>query len=452
MMSFLLPYWTPLRLWLRQHRSFFLWLALTGFVSGFFVFRYGELQLGWFALFGITPLIFSYRRRVWHVLLVQPLAAVVLGGAALLLVTSILTLSDPLPDRNHVLAALMNLALITAFFAIPPLALARQSHRLDQLLKAIVAVAAAATLLSFITQYGVRQAPFPAERFRNLLVYADGLNPVLTGLSCGFAAIIGLGLARKSPTRKGFWGWWAVVVLLMAGVFYSGSRSAIIATGAATLVMVLTGPANRRWRFASPMLLMAVAYGSGLVGTGEKPLAPVVDLVARGDSGRFAIYSAISKRMVEPATVLVGHGIWAPEALPPEEAGELAFHAHSMYASTFYHGGLLGAIWLFAVLGLGLERAWAIWWRSGDAVWLALLSFGMVGLLCDGTMPFRLMTITRIEPLLILFPLAVASAVAATLERNRRREEYRQRPPVGVPGMVDDAVPIPVRIRLDAKR
>ncbi len=451
MMSFPPPSWTPLRLWLRQHRSFFLWLALVGFMAGFFVFRYGELQIAWFTLLGVVPLLASYRKRVGHILVSQPLPAVVLGGAVVMLVTSIITLDDPLPDRWQVLAALLNLVLLATFFAIPTLAIARRKFRLSRMLKTVVVVAAAATFLSFIVHYGIRQAVFPIERFKNVLVYADGLNPVLTGLSCGFAGVLSLGLARRAETKTGFWVWWGTSVILLAGVFYSASRSAMIATVAGTLVMVLTGPKYKRWLLAAPLILVAMLYGTGLVGASTGPLGPMVDLVKRGDSGRMAIYSAISKRMVEPAHVFLGHGLWAPEALPPEEAGSLAFHAHSMYASTFYHSGLLGAVWLFAVLGLGLERAWSVWWRSGDAVWLALLAFGMVGLMCDGTMPFRVMTITRIEPVLILFPLAVSSAMATTLERNRRREEYRQTPPVAVSSLVDEAVPIPVRIRVDRK-
>lgn len=451
MMSFPTPFWTPLRLWLRQHRSFFLWLALVGFMAGFFVFRYGELQIAWFAALGALPLLVSYRKRAGHILISQPLPAVVVGGSVVMLVTSVITLDDPLPDRRQVFAALVNLVLLAAFFAIPTLAIARRKLRLSRMLKTVVVVAAAATLLSFIVHYGVRQAVFPVERFKNVLVYADGLNPVLTGLSCGFAGVLSLGLARRAETRTGFWLWWSTSLLLMAGVFYSASRSAMIATAAGTLVMVLTGPKYKRWLLAAPLALVALLYGTGLVGANTGPLGPVVDLVKRGDSGRMAIYSAISKRMVEPAHVFLGHGLWAPESLPPEEAGSMAFHAHSMYASTFYHSGLLGAVWLFAVLGLGLERAWSVWWRSGDAVWLALLAFGMVGLMCDGTMPFRVMTITRIEPVLILFPLAVSSAMATTLERNRRREEYRQTTPASVPSLVEDAVPVPVRIRLDQK-
>jgi hypothetical protein len=448
MISNILPLLTPLRLWLRRHRSFFLWLALTGFIAGFFVFRYGELQLGWFALLGILPLAVSYRTRVGHLLTSQPLPAVVVGGSLLMLLTSILTLEDPLPGWGKVGAAVSNIVLLAAFFVIPPLAIARRKMRLAMLLKTIVVVAAGATILSFIIQYGVRGGAVPGERFRNVFVYNEGLNPVLTGLSCGFAAMLALGLGRRAPSRPGFWAWWALALLLMAGVFYSGSRSAIIATVAGTAVMIATAPRDRRWKLGMPLLAMAVIYGAGFLG-GNGPLAPMKKLMERGDSGRMAIYSAVSKRMVEPQHIFMGHGLWAEEALPPEEAGDLAFHAHSMYASTFYHNGLLGVVWLFAVLGLGLERAWAVWWRSGDAVWLALLAFGMCGLLCDGTMPFRLMTITRIEPLLILFPLAFASAVAAGLERHTRREDSRQTSRMHLPTLVDPPVPMPVRIRLE---
>ena len=448
MMSFLLSFWTPLHRWLRRHRSFFLWLALVGFIAGFFIFRYGEIQIAWFILLGVVPFAAGYWRRLPHLLLSQPLPAVVLGGVLLMLLASVFTLDDPLPTRGTVVTSLVNIALLIAFFGIPPLALARRKERLAWLIKTVVVVAAGATLVSFVVQYGVRQAPFPAERLRNIFVYTDGLNAVLTGLSSGFAAMLALGLARRAERKSGFWAWWGVALLLLAGVFYSASRSAILATGAGTLIMILTAPSGRRWRLAAPLLIMSLIYGLGFLG-GDRPLAPLVDLVNRGDSGRMAIYSAISKRMVEPAHVLMGHGLWATEALPEEEAGSLAFHAHSMYASTFYQGGLLGAIWLFSVLGLGIERAWTIWWRTGDAVWLSLLAFGMVGLLCDGTMPFRLLTITRIEPLLILFPLALSSAVAATLDRDRRREVNRRASRLTLPELEGSRLPAPVRIRVE---
>jgi len=115
-----------------------------------------------------------------------------------------------------------------------------------------------------------------------------------------------------------------------------------------------------------------------------------------------------------------GHGLFATEALPEDEAGSMAFHAHSMYVATFYHGGVLGLTFLFALLVIGLERAWRCFAVQRDPVWLVLLLFGIVGLMFDGSMPLRLMTVTRIEPLIVIFPLAMASAVAARLPAPKR--------------------------------
>jgi len=182
----------------------------------------------------------------------------------------------------------------------------------------------------------------------------------------------------------------------MIAAFFTHSRCAMLGMIAGTAVLFATTNGWRRWAMAG-RLLLGVASFAARAPTSLDGAGPMEELVLRGDTGRHTIYSAIWCRMQDAFYFTFGHGLFAAEALPEDEAGSMAFHAHSMYVATFYHGGVLGLLFLLVVLFIGLQRAWTCFEALRDPVWLALLAFGMVGLMFDGSMPLRLMAITRIR-------------------------------------------------------
>jgi hypothetical protein len=401
-----------LRRWASQHRARLLWLALASFVAGFYVLPFGEAQHTLFVLLAALALLPGITWSKIQALASTITTRVLTLGLVVWLVLTLGLWRDAEPGWWPTVRAVLNAPLLLLFFMVAQRACRQGTSAAHALLKAVVIAAVLSVIVSVLT-VGSWQG-LVDTRFQNWMVYTNGLNPVLTGLSYGFAGIVALSLARQTTATAWFRCWWLAALLLMIAAFFTHSRCAMLGMIAGTGVLFATTNGWRRWAMAGPLLLgvalFAVCAPTSLDGAG-----PMEELVLRGDTGRHTIYSAIWCRMQDAFYFTFGHGLFAAEALPEDEAGSMAFHAHSMYVATFYHGGVLGLLFLLTVLFIGLQRAWACFEALRDPVWLALLAFGMVGLMFDGSMPLRLMTITRIEPLLVLFPLAMATALASRL-------------------------------------
>ena len=409
-----------LRRWASRHRSRLLWLALGSLVAGFYVLPFGEAQHTLFVLLAALALLPGLTWTKIQALATTITTRVLTLGLVMWLVLTLGLWREAEPGWWPPLRAVLNAPLLLLFFMVAQRACRQGTSAAQALLKAVVMAAVLSVIVS-VFKVGSWQGLVDA-RFQNWMVYTDGLNPVLTGLSYGFAAIASLCLARQAAATAGFRLWWLAALLLMIAAFFTHSRCAMLGMIAGTGVLFATTTGWRRWAMAGPLLagvaLFAVCAPTSVDGAG-----PMEELVLRGDTGRHIIYSAIWCRMQDAFSFTFGHGLFAAEALPEDEAGSMAFHAHSMYVATFYHGGVLGLLFLLVVLFIGLQRAWACFEAQRDPVWLALLLFGMAGLMFDGSMPLRLMTTTRIEPLLVLFPLAMATALASRLPAAKRRTQ-----------------------------
>lgn len=389
------------------------WLALITFVAGFYLFPFGEAQVLTFSALAVLGLVVAIREQRLKKRGLSPFGYFLLGGLLIWLALSLLMPSEAEPGWWPIVRGFLNIVLMGLFLAVT-----QQTARLGNwarttLLQSVVVAAVFSSIVSIIHSRSF--VSLVDGRFRNLLVYTDGLNPVLSGLSCGFAAIISLGIARKQESTAGFFFWWVPAMLLVVVAYFSHSRCAMIGLAAGMAVLFFSTSSWRRLAMLAPLIAGAVQFALGAP-TNEYG-TPLEQLVQRGDSGRSAIYSAIWCRMQDPFFFVFGHGLLAPEALPEGEAGVMAFHAHSIYVATFFHGGLPGLALLLIVLFIGLRNAWRWMRHRDDPLWLALLCFGMTGLLFDGSMPLRILTITRIEPIILLFPLAMAVELARQLPK-----------------------------------
>lgn len=406
--------------WASRHRARLLWLALASFLAGFYVLPIGEVQISLFITCAALALLPGLTWRKIAAMASTVTTRVLAVGLAVWLVLTVSMLQEAEPGWWPPLRALINTPLLLLFFMVAQRT-CRQGHTAVQgLLKAMVVAAVAAVIISLVMIGSLHEVIH--TRFQNWLVYTTGLNPVLTGLSSGFAAIIALSLARQATTGASYLRWWLAASLLMVAAFFTHSRCAMLGMIAGTGVLFATTDGWRRWGMISPLLVGALLFVLGAP-VGMDGTSPMQELVLRGDTGRFTIYTAIWCRMQDALSFTLGHGLFAAEALPEDEAGSMAFHAHSMYVATFYHGGVVGVVFLLGVLFIGLQRAWRCFKAQRDPVWLALLLFGIVGLMFDGSLPLRLITVTRIEPLIVLFPLAMASALASRLPNPPKSSE-----------------------------
>ena len=204
----------------------------------------------------------------------------------------------------------------------------------------------------------------------------------------------------------------ASFAVLVAATFYSQSRGALLALGVAFGAYMITRK-DRSWIFPGAILgLIGLIY---LI----QPDSASTKLIERGDGGRIDMYYYLIAQMEGISSFLFGNGLWAVDSAGVEQVGWNAHHPHSVVVGTFFHGGAISLILTLILVGLGAVRALAVFRATGDGTWLVLLSFGLTGQLVDGALPFSLLTLPRIEPILLLFPIAAASAVYCEYARVR---------------------------------
>ncbi len=276
-----------------------------------------------------------------------------------------------------------------------------------------------AVVAAFTSVAGVR-APLLMElgsdvRLSNPLVHG-GLNAVCTGLTFGFAAVwlSGLQQCTLSVALRRWLG--LAVFLLNVCVFATGSRAAILAlcVGHATHLIAAGIPKARAGLIqlaAAAMLVLAVLPGlERWFYTVETSPAPhvVVQLIERGDSGRWEIYQAGWSVLTN---FVAGTGQWGARDRwicgLQNHCGELMGHLHSAWFATLIHGGVIGLLLLAGVLALAFKRALRMSF-AGEHLWLSLMAYGCTGLLFDGESLTSLATGPRFEGLLFWLPAMMA--------------------------------------------
>lgn len=262
----------------------------------------------------------------------------------------------------------------------------------------VMSIGAVCTFVSLVAYYYGH--PF-SRRFWFPFIYENGLNPVLTGFICGFSALIAsYQVALEEHGRRKAWIAVALIISFM-GLLAAQSRGPWLAFSVGFAIMTLF----LRRRVIFSMLLIGTTtavYFTSLMSSSR--VWNGSSLVNRGVTGRFDIYQAYLDLM-EPIHLFIGSGWGTISTLPTEKLGWFVHHPHSAYFTQFYLTGAIGLVLLLLILMQGVRNGVYLLRKENDGLGLALLLSGMVGVLFDGGHIFSLLSVSRIEFLLVAAPL-----------------------------------------------
>lgn len=264
-------------------------------------------------------------------------------------------------------------------------------------------------LYSLFAFYGHSDYKLTVDRLRNVLIYEDGLNPVLTGMLCAFSAVAAASFSCRDGRRPEHYAWLSLLAILVFALMAAESRGAMLAGGAGVIVLFHYGRRKLVPALLTVALGVAAWFGTVFALQGDG------DLIERGSTGRMMIYEWFLER-VTLLECVIGRGMAANVTIPEEELGWFVDHPHSSYLTQFLLTGAVGLVLQLALLG------WAGWSGiresfRGNALWLGLLGCGSVALIFDCGQMFSLYSAPRIEFLLAVVPAAILIGVA--LERDR---------------------------------
>lgn len=300
-------------------------------------------------------------------------------------------------SEGYWLDVMMMMVLLGGMLAVAESALVRR-----WILPTLGVTAALGSLYSLLVYYSDADRSVAEDRLRHMLVYDHGLNPVLTGLLFSFGALVVIG--QTTEGGKWRWGWLAALVVVVLGMLASQSRGAILAFGFGGLVFLLL-----KKRKTVPAVL--VSGGTTLAFFGvlmwvQSGTEAAKDLIGRGETGRFEIYGWFFNQMGGLDGV-IGKGMGHASTIPEEELGWFIEHPHSIYVTQFFLTGAIGTGLMLLALMMGVQAAWKLAQR-GEVLWLALLGGFCIALFFDGSHVFSVFSSGRIEPLLLVFPAAMA--------------------------------------------
>ena len=273
---------------------------------------------------------------------------------------------------------------------------------------------AVVVVYSFVKFYGDPTRNLGVHRLRNMLVYEDGLNAVLTGMLCAAGAVAGawfaLSVEKKAHQRL----WLVVLATLVFGLMSSQSRGPMLGLMAGLAVIcVFHGKA-----FIRVGLWIGGAMGLYLLLT--LWMGGATDSVPRGSTGRIAIYQWFLER-ISGLELIVGRGFGADGSIPEHELGWFVHHPHSSYLTQLILGGALGLALLLAVVVWSWRDAWRQA-NQGECLWVALLSCGLITLVVDGAEIFTLHSVPRLEWFMVVFPATLAVGRAYGQRTTARTE------------------------------
>lgn len=286
----------------------------------------------------------------------------------------------------------------------------RREHAAPRMVAGLALLSTTVALISLAGFYGWGGHSFADDRLRNPLVYAEGLNPILTGMLFGFGATGAAWFSRHHdrPTRRAWW--LAALAILAFGLMATQSRAPMLA-GAVSFGTLLVFEARRLWRAALAAAASVALYLACLMCAGSEAAG---DLVERGSTGRLSIYRWFLADM-RPRDFAIGKGIGSPSEIPEEVLGWFVHHPHSSYLTQFYLTGAVGLLLLGLVLAGAGSASWQLA-RRREALWPALLAGGCAAVLFDGAQVFSLHSVPRIEFLLVAVP---AAMTVGRLDRRR---------------------------------
>ena len=423
----------------KEPKIWLLEVGIAGYLAGMFVFPNLFFHNLWLILTVIIP-VWRWRTSELNSRVYDDLGFWLVAGLLSWMLATSIFVSIPEIPLAQVLISLGDAAGVLCLFAAVSIVVRSRIQNWKRVLTPFPIVGAIAMLISIPVFYGLRETnTFPATRLRDVLVHMEngGLHQVLTGLLVGAAAMS----AACLFTNRANWKRQTLILtcftILVTSVYLTHTRGAILALLVAFAVYVVTRK-DRSWIL--PSILLAVV--SLIYAFPNEPkvddlssitTSPVTGLIERGDSGRVTLYKHLFSRMEGVKEVLLGKGLWADDSATQDQVGwSVAFHPHSIYMATFFHGGLAGLAMTLGLIGFSFFRALSVFRNTGDGTWLVLLCFGLTGQIVDGSLPFSLLTTPRIEPILLIIPMVGSSAAWCEYVRDSARQPVQARSPVGV--------------------
>ncbi|MCB1097901.1 MAG: hypothetical protein KDN22_20180 [Verrucomicrobiae bacterium] len=409
-----------------------LWLleaGIAGYLAGMFLFPNIVVHTAWL-LFTVAIPIWRWRTsdlnsKVYD----DPGFWLLTGLLAWMLATSIFV-SIPAIDLGDVLTSLVDACGVLSLYAGVSIVVRNRFQSWRRIITPFPIAGAIAMLVSVPVFYWLRADvnTFPSARLRDVLVHIEngGLHQVVTGLLCGAAAMSAACLYSNRAHWKKQLLLLSCFTVLTSSLFLTHTRGAILALLVSFAVYVFTRK-DRSW--VTPSIILTIVGLTYAFPSNPKvddltsiSTSPVTHLIERGDGGRIKLYKHLYSRMDGATELVLGRGLWANDSATKEEVGwSVAFHPHSIYMATFYHGGITALMMTVGLLGFGLLRAFAVFRQTGNGTWLVLFCFGIAGQIVDGSLPFSIMTVPRIEPILLMFPMIGASAAWCEYVRDAVR-------------------------------
>jgi O-antigen ligase len=376
----------------------FFWIAVTGWVAGFWLFTGRYEQAAWcvWVLFPVAVwngrqvldlwLGMSRESRGWWVLLGS-----LIGWQ--LLITGLRAGNwwvGPGAGKD----ALLVFALVSGLVMV-----GRDEKGRNWLWKGVFAAGLIGVLASLIAFYP--EMRIHEERFRLCWRWWPGFDAVTTGIFTGMALMVGL-ITGENGRR-----WWrpcvcAALTVLGFGLAASESRGALLAV-AAGAVWWLLGNVRLWHRLLWPLGAFAAYWV--LVGYAAQGRS---GLVERGSSGRFDIYQSYLSQMAGSDWVVGKGQVWM---LPESVLGWLVDHPHNAYLGQLAAYGIIGLLLMLATLTWGFLKMR----KTPES---AILVFGLVTLLFDGGMVFSMFSTARWEALVVMVPLVMGVAAGGMKEKE----------------------------------
>ena len=237
----------------------------------------------------------------------------------------------------------------------------------------VVAVACGTTSAALSLQLHValpEYQPLPEPR-----LYGFGRlnNPMISAVSYGFVLVCAVHLATQ--TRR-HWHWALLLlagVTLLAAIALTGTR--VVWLGIAVAAGLIVAQEVQRFALA--------AFTGVLIATGALAIALLgwEEVTRRALSFRPEIWQEFLARTLA-ANIWIGVGSGSDASWVTEV--ETFKHAHSIFMSTFYYGGVLGLVLLLGMLACCCQQLRASAASPLRSLAIALLAFGVTLGLFDG--------------------------------------------------------------------
>ena len=362
------------------------------FTVGLFVLLTGMFWLGdlgylptWFYLSMLLPalLLVVLKPKIFLEVARNPIFMAFLPFAAYMMATAIWS-----PMEHALSDAAKRFLFVTALFLVADQLAQNNFHRFINMLVTTIVIASIAAAYAVFTHYQTD----PQGR---MIGHGAFRNPLLTTHVFGFFLSLLLAMTAVFEKRKVLY-LLPGLILLAAALFATGSRTPLLAAGAALIWIVATCQIRR----AAYVLAICVAIGS--LATAFRPDI----LLQRGLSFRPELWSAAMDSILLHPWFGHGYGTLLSTQLP--ELGYPLTDPHNISLLVLLHGGIVGfSLWTVLYV-TAIYQAW----RNRHDPWVVIFSAAVVsGLFASMTEGGGYISRPNERWFIIWIPLALLAAV-----------------------------------------